>query len=30
VRGALENFRDRQMQIKISTPDQLEIVASAP
>jgi len=30
VKGALENFRDRQMQIKISTPDQLEIVASAP
>lgn len=30
VKGALENFRDRQMQIKIFTPDQLEIVASAP
>jgi hypothetical protein len=30
VKGALENFRDRQMQIRISTPDQLEIVASAP
>ena len=30
VKGALENFRDRQMQMKIFTPDQLEIVASAP
>ena len=30
VKGALENFRDRQMQIKIFTPDQLEIVTSAP
>jgi len=30
VRGTLENFRDRQLQVKISTPDQLEIVASAP
>lgn len=29
VRGTLENFRDRQLQVKISTPDQLEIVASA-
>lgn len=30
VRGSLENFRDRQLQVKIFTPDQLEIVASAP
>lgn len=30
VRGTLENYQGRQMQIKISTPDQLEIVASAP
>ncbi|MBJ7257936.1 MAG: OB-fold nucleic acid binding domain-containing protein [Chthoniobacterales bacterium] len=30
VRGTLEKFRDRQIQIKIITPDQLEIVASAP
>jgi thiol-disulfide isomerase/thioredoxin len=30
VKGALENFRDRQMQMKIFTPDQLEIVASEP
>ena len=29
VRGTLENFRDRQLQVKISTPDQLEIVGSA-
>lgn len=28
VRGALEKYRDRQMQIKVFTPDQLEIVAS--
>ena len=28
VRGSLEKYRDRQMQIKIFTPDQLEIVAS--
>lgn len=27
VRGQLEKFRDRQLQIRISTPDQLEIVA---
>lgn len=30
VLGTLEKFQDRQIQIKISTPDQLEIVASAP
>jgi len=30
VRGTLENFRDRQLQVKIFTPDQLEIVAAAP
>ena len=30
VRGTLEKFQDRQMQVKIFTPDQLEIVASAP
>lgn len=31
VRGTLENFRDRQLQVKIFTPDQLEIIAeSAP
>jgi len=30
VKGSLENFRDRQMQIRISTPDQLEILASEP
>ena len=30
VRGTLEKYQDRQIQIKISTPDQLEIVASAP
>ncbi len=29
VKGALEKYRDRQLQIKIFTPDQLEIVASA-
>lgn len=28
IRGSLEKYRDRQMQIKIFTPDQLEIVAS--
>ena len=28
VRGSLEKYRDRQMQIRIFTPDQLEIVAS--
>jgi len=27
VRGMLEKFRDRQLQIRISTPDQIEIVA---
>lgn len=30
VKGALENYRDRQLQIKILTPEQLEIVASDP
>jgi hypothetical protein len=30
VRGTLENFRDRQLQVRLTTPDQLEIVASAP
>lgn len=30
VRGALEKYRDRQPQIKIFTPDQLEIVSSTP
>ena len=30
VRGTLENFRDRQLQVKIFTPDQLEVVADAP
>jgi tRNA(Ile2) C34 agmatinyltransferase TiaS len=31
VRGSLEKYRDRQIQIKILTPDQIEIVApSAP
>lgn len=29
VRGSLEKYRDRQIQIKIVTPDQLEIVESA-
>jgi len=28
VRGTLEKYRDRQIQIKIFTPDQIEIVAS--
>lgn len=28
VKGALEKYRDRQLQVKIFTPDQLEIVAS--
>jgi hypothetical protein len=28
VRGSLEKYRDRQPQIKIYTPDQLEIIAS--
>lgn len=30
VKGSLENYRDRQVQIRISTPDQLEILASEP
>ena len=30
VRGTLEKFQDRQMQIKITTPDQLEIIEGAP
>jgi hypothetical protein len=30
VRGTLEKFQDRQLQIKIFTPDQLEIIAAAP
>jgi len=30
VRGTLEKYQDRQLQIKVSTPDQLEIVSSAP
>jgi len=30
VRGRLDNYRDRQLQIKIFTPDQLEILASDP
>lgn len=29
VRGQLEKYRDRQLQIKISAPDQLEVVAPA-
>jgi len=29
VRGSLERCRDRQIQIKIVTPDQIEIVASS-
>ena len=29
VRGSLEKYRDRQIQIKIFTPDQIEIVASS-
>jgi len=28
VRGTLEKFQDRQMQVKIFTPDQLEIIAA--
>lgn len=28
VKGWLEKYRDRHLQIKITTPDQLEIVAS--
>jgi DNA/RNA endonuclease YhcR with UshA esterase domain len=27
VRGQLEKFRDRQLQIRLSTPDQIEVVA---
>lgn len=30
VRGTLEKYQDRQVQIKVATPDQLEIVSSAP
>ena len=30
VRGTLERYQDRQMQIRITTPDQLEIVDIAP
>lgn len=30
VRGTLEKYQDRQLQIKVSTPDQLEIVSVAP
>lgn len=30
VRGTLDKFQDRQLQIKIFTPDQLEIIAAAP
>jgi len=30
VRGTLENFKDRQIQIRVSTPDQLEIIAAQP
>jgi DNA/RNA endonuclease YhcR with UshA esterase domain len=30
VRGTLEKYQDRQIQIKVATPDQLEIVAAAP
>lgn len=29
VRGSLEKYRDRQIQIEIVTPDQIEIVASS-
>ena len=29
VRGSLEKYRDRQIQIKVFTPDQIEIVASS-
>ena len=29
VRGTLEKFQDRQLQIKIFTPDQVEIIAAA-
>lgn len=30
VRGTMEKFKDRQLQIRISTPDQLEIVPAEP
>jgi DNA/RNA endonuclease YhcR with UshA esterase domain len=30
VRGTLEKYQDRQIQIKVATPDQLEIVTAAP
>lgn len=30
VRGTLEKYQGRQLQIKVSTPDQLEIVSVAP
>lgn len=30
VRGTLEKYQDRQLQVKVSTPDQLEIVSVAP
>ena len=30
VRGTLENYKGRQLQIRITTPDQLEIVTSQP
>ncbi|MGA1124254.1 MAG: OB-fold nucleic acid binding domain-containing protein [Chthoniobacterales bacterium] len=30
VKGSLEKYQDRQIQIKIFTPDQLEVVTDAP
>lgn len=30
VRGTLEMFKDQQIQIKVATPDQIEIAPSAP
>lgn len=30
VRGTLEKFKDRQIQIRVVTPDQIEIVPGAP
>lgn len=30
VHGTLEKFKDKQIQIKVATPDQLEIVSAAP
>lgn len=30
VRGRLESYQGRQLQIRISTPDQLEIVTNQP